>query len=185
MALVSGNYSLKAVFLVLMPVLLYLAGAYSKGKTCIILRKYCIHYKIQMHCTWENRFQIIKELQAIKVSEFLAQYPFITIEKVNLIIESLRFECAKPQYEYKFINIFSVLFSVIAGAFLAAIVAIPSLLNTWSGVISFFKPIVGFALMFVMFTWFFEAMLLKDLSRLSTNKYGRLIRILENRLITS
>lgn len=179
------NYSLKAFFLVLMPVLLYWAGAYSKKKTCLILRKYCIRYKIQMPCIWGNRFQIIKELQAIKVSEFLTQYPFVNDEKVNRIIESLRFESAKPQYEYKFISIFSGLFSVIAGAFLAAIIAIPSLLATWSGVISFLKPIVGFALMFVLFTWFFEAMLFKDISKSSVNKYGRLIRILENRLITS
>src|SRR5690606_29803331 len=116
LALMFENYSLKALFLVLMPVLLYWAGGYSKAKTCVILRKYCIRYKIQMPCTWGNRFQIIKELQAIKVSEFLTQYSFINDEKVNRIIESLRFESAKPQYEYKFINIFSGLFSVIAGA---------------------------------------------------------------------
>jgi hypothetical protein len=51
---------------------------------------------------------------------------------------------------------------------------------SWKSVVIFFKPIIGFAAMFVLFTWFFETRLFKEIFNLSVNKHGKLIRILEN-----
>ncbi len=62
---------------------------------------------------------------------------------------------------------------------MAAVIAIPELLTSWESVIVFFKPIIGFSVIFVLFTWFFETMLLKDIFKSSANKYARLLKILQ------
>ena len=163
-----------------MPFFLLMAMAYSKKKTLIILRHYIIQYRLMGSNIWPRRASIIREIQTKKFIRFLSDYPNINSNKIRFIIESLRFENSIPRYKYQFFNVFSTLFSVIAGAFLAAVIAIPELLTSWQSIVVFFKPIIWFALMFVLFTWFFETMLLKDIVKLSANRYGRLLRILEN-----
>jgi sterol desaturase/sphingolipid hydroxylase (fatty acid hydroxylase superfamily) len=159
---------------------LFLSMAYSKRKTLIILRRYILEYTLEVNDIWAQRASIIREIQNKRFIGFLSYYPEINAEKIRFIIETLRFENSTPQYKCQFFNVFSVLFSVVAGAFLAAVIAIPELLTSWDSVIIFFKPIIGFSVMFVLFTWFFETMLLKDIFKSSANKYGRLLKILQD-----
>lgn len=180
LSLILNFYLVKAMCLILMPFFLLMAMAYSKKKTLIILRHYIIQYRLMGSNIWPRRASIIREIQTKKFIRFLSDYPNINSNKIRFIIESLRFENSIPRYKYQFFNVFSTLFSVIAGAFLAAVIAIPELLTSWQSIVVFFKPIIWFALMFVLFTWFFETMLLKDIVKLSANRYGRLLRILEN-----
>jgi len=179
-SLFLSSYFLKFICLMLMPIFLSAAFTYGKRKTLIVLRMYSIKYQLSIEDIWEKRGLVIRELQLEKLRLFLSQYGNIDKEKIKFLIERLSSESNYPRYQYRFIQMFSNFFTIIAGGFFAAIIALPDMFKSWSNVIVFFKPIVGFALMITLFSWFFEEMLFKDIFRSSSRKHYRLIQTLEN-----
>ncbi len=179
-ALILSSYFLKFICVILMPVFLYLAFMYGKRKTLIVLRMYSIRYQLGIDNIWEERNLVIRKLQLEKLRIFLSHRSNIDRDKIKFLIERLSNESNYPRYQYKFMQMFSTFFTIIAGGFLTAVIALPAMFKSWSNVIVFFKPIVGFALMITLFSWFFEEMLFKDIFKSSSRKYYRLIQTLEN-----
>lgn len=135
--------------------------------------------KLGLNSIWNKRNIIIRQVQQHKLSAYLSAQN-VTIEKVLYIIEVLKSENQYPKYKYRFLQIFITFVTVIIGAFFGAMNAVPNMFSSWQSVITFFKPIIGFSLLFTLFFWFTEAMLVRGIFDSSNRKHKRLIRLLEN-----
>lgn len=159
---------------------LYMAFYYGKKKTLIILKQHILECQLNMANIWQDRNIVIRKIQHQKLSAYLSSQSNNNIEKILYIIKTLKAEEQYPRYKYQFLQVFLTLVSVVIAAFLAAMTAIPDMFSSWQSVIIFFKPIIGFSLLFVLFFWFCEAVLIRGLFESYNRKHKRLIRLLEN-----
>lgn len=88
---------------------------YSKKKTLLILRMNCIKYRLGSVNVWENRFFIIQNIRMKKLYDFLSQHGNLDRDTMRFIIDCLRAENTSPRYKYRFVQVFSMLFSVVIG----------------------------------------------------------------------
>ncbi len=126
----------------------------------------------------------------IRIASFLLVFIFFWLllyyskkKKILNIVAILRAEEQYPRYKYQFLQVFLVIISTVLAAFFAVIATVPNLFSSWRSVIIFFKPIFGFFLLFILFFWFCEEMLIRGLFEANNRKYKRLIRLLENHLL--
>jgi len=180
LALYVKLYLVKGLFLFCMPMCLYLIFRLSKRSMLPLLKGYLRETHLNSTGIWENRNILIQKIQYHKLSVFMLSHGFRNSKKVLFIIDVLRSEANKPKYKYQFLQVFLTLSSVIVAAFFAAITVVPKMFSSWSEVVFFFKPITGFFSLFILFFWFSELMLIRNLFELQNSKYGRLISLLEN-----
>ena len=179
-ALYIRYYLIKALLLLCMPICLYWIFRLSKKHMLPILQRHLHEAHLSSIDIWRNRNILIQKIQYHKLSTFILAQNFKNDNKILFIIDILKSETNKPKYKYQFLQVFLTLSSVIIAAFFAAITVVPKMFSSGSEVVLFFKPIFGFFCLFILFLWFCELMLIKNLFELQNSKHSRLISLLEN-----
>lgn len=180
LALYFRFYLLKLLFLILMPGCLYGILHLSQKALIPILKRHLHEAYLDSPNIWNDRNLLIHKIQYHKLSEFITSQNFKSASKILFLIELLKSESNKPRYKFQFLSVFLTLSSVLIAAIFAAITIVPQIFKSALDVIFFFKPIVGFFLLFILFFWFGEVMLIRNLFEMRNSKYGRLIRLLED-----
>ncbi len=178
-ALYSEIYYLQGSGFLLMLLWFGLALGYGKSKTSIILRRHVKECKLNLNDIWNQRNDIIRQIQLHKLSAYLSGQK-ATIKQVLEVTQMLKTERQYPKYKYRFGGIFSIFLTVIISAFLGAVNAVSDMFLSWQSVVIFYKPLMGFSLQIVLFCWFAEVMVVRWYNDISNRKRERLIGLLEN-----
>ncbi len=187
LALYTPSLMLKLASFIIMTLCLLWAFCYGKQKTLFVLKKLVLesHLNINLSELWAMRHTTIRTIQLHRLNTYLSERNKRAPATIRDIMDALRSEGQHPRYQYQFLQVFLTFISVVIAAVFAAITAVPKMFSSFEAVIFFFKPVVGISLLFVLFFWFSEFMLIKGLFELQNQKYKRLIRLLENSIINT
>jgi len=182
LALYTSVLLLKSLSMLAMILCLAWAFYYGKKKTLLILKKLVREHQLSINISelWAKRNTTIRSVQLYRLNVYLSERNKCNPDTIQYIIEALRAEEQYPRYPYQFLQVFLTFISVIIAAVFAAITAVPKMFSSFEAVIYFFKPVIGMTLLFILFFWFSEFMLIKGIFELRSQKHNRLIRLLEN-----
>jgi hypothetical protein len=182
LALFLSSYFAKAACILLMLGILLLTLPFGKPETLKILKMHARHYGLSTADLWSHRNVIIEKIRLKKLSEFIAGYGNISNEKIIHFREELTVEQGLPRHQNRLIEIAPPLISIILAAFFAAVTAVKDFFTSFGTVVAFFKPYMGFLLLFLLLYWYFDRNVLKWLFELRQEKSMRLRRVLGNYL---
>lgn len=131
---------------------------------------------------WKKRKIIIEKIRLEKLSEFIAHNERLSTTKIKYFREELSRDQGLPRHQSQFSQIALPLISVILAGFFTAVTVVKDLFFSFNAVIVFFKPYVGILLMFLLFYWFFERVVIKWIFEINQNKSTRLRKVLGNYL---
>jgi hypothetical protein len=182
LALFLSSYPAKIGCLLFMFICFFLTLIFSKQKTLRILTMHAEQYDLPINDLWRRRKITIERIRLKKLTEFIAHNGRLSTAKIRYFREELSMGQGLPRHQSQFSQIALPLISVILAGFFTAVTVVKDLFISFNAVVVFFKPYVGILLMFLLFYWFFERVVIKWLFEINQNRSTRLRKVLGNYL---
>lgn len=177
-ALFLTSYIAKLGFMILMSLCFYSTLIFSKQKTLRILIRHAEQYDLPINNLWKKRKIIIERIRLEKLSEFITNNERLSTAKIKYFREELSKSHELPRHQSQFSQIAIPLISVILAGFFTTVSVVKDLFVSFNAVVGFFKPYMGITLMFLLFYWFFERIVLRWIFEINQNRFARLKKVL-------
>jgi hypothetical protein len=160
--------------------LAFIGIKYSHTRTRKVMRE---HYPniLKKHERWD--YKTIARIRVEKMKEHFGNQ--IAFRRLQTVLVAVQRKSLAPQYKFFSGQLLWSVVTLFAAAYIAALLQLPDeKQTTLNHINNFFRIFAGIGLLLIGTIFCFELMVVRELWQWNTNKYERLIRTLENYILT-